>query len=104
MKIEFKKVVLFVFEKEKRKKRKPYLLTFQPAAAHRPISLPPTVAQLPASFSFFSEPLTRGPPVGTSFFFPQRPFLPLFQAGSTAVDPAAPARTPSPPLPFHRHK
>jgi hypothetical protein len=58
MKFEFKRLVLFVFEKEKEKKE-----TSPPhhsaQSAHRPISLPPAAAHLPASFFFFYVPLTR---------------------------------------------
>jgi hypothetical protein len=86
-------------EKRKKKRKGPHL-PFGPAGP-RPTFLLPAAARVPASFSsFFCAANTPAPLVGAPFFLLPTPLPPLFQAGVTAMNTAAPARAPSPPLPF----
>jgi hypothetical protein len=97
MKFEFKRLVLFEFEKEKEKRENLTSSPFSPAgpSAHQP---PPAAARLPPFFSFFLESLTGWPHPSGPFSFLPRP-LPFLYSASADQDTTS---SPPPPLPpFH---
>jgi hypothetical protein len=98
MKFEFKKEVLFVFEKEK-KKRKENLTFFSARPAHRPIYPSPQRPTSPLPFSFSSVLPTRWPHLSAPHSPSSRlPFLSSALSAPTGT-PAAPAHLPSPSFP-----